>query len=61
MSLLILFIVFISLILELNVYIDGLNKEYLLSFTYTIVIVIGALFRVKNTGLLLISIINRSI
>ena len=61
MLLFILFILFFAAILELSVCIDGFLKEYLLSFTNTTVNLIDALFRVKNTGSLFTSIINRSI
>ena len=56
-----LFILFISLILSLKHSIEGFMKEYLLSFNFTMVIFIGALFLVKNTGSPLTSMINRSI
>ena len=56
-----LFNLFISLILSLKHSIKGLCKEYLLPFNFTIVILILALFCVKNRGLPFTSIINRSV
>ena len=55
------FNLFISLILALKHSIDVFFKEYLLLFNFTIVTLIFALLRVKNSGLLLSSIINKSI
>ena len=54
-----LFILFISLILSLKQCNDGLIIVYLLSFNFTMVPLIDALFRVKNSDSPLISIINR--
>ena len=54
-----LFILFISLILSLKRCNDGLIIVYVLSFNFTMVTLIDALFRVKNSGSPLISIINR--
>ena len=54
-----LFILFISLILSSKRCDDGLIIAYLLSFNFTMVTLIDALFQVKNSSSLLIAIINR--
>ena len=55
------FNLFISLILALKHSIVGFLKEYLLLFNFTIVTLIFGLLHVKNSGLLLMSITNKSI